>query len=330
MTDRPIQPVSPLPADPNLDPREAARLASTPGAAIRMLADGECDASAISGSLPTGQGGSTGERGSERLASQMDFESQLRASVSRVMSRDRAPESLRVAVLQAFVNESAAGVAMPAEPGSQTGETISLGGRTRSHSFWNRAAGWMALAAVLALAGVGVFGGLRAINSNDGFSPEYRQSIVNYVAHEHRSCDASAPEGQKKFAAQCVDGAEGVAKEVLGCMPDGLCARIRELESRGFTFAGMGRCGMPGEGASVHLVFRTPSDARASLFVQARTSDITIRSTCRYTSDRCAKSGNQMTVWRTENFVYFLYTTDDAAREAIAETFAVPGENRAL
>jgi hypothetical protein len=324
MTDRPIQPVSPLPDDPRLAPAEAARLANSAGTATRMLADGEADAETLRTALPT-----------DGVAERVAYETHLREAVARVMVAERAPASLHASVL----------AAMRAEPGSSAESSaesdhsadadpapapLTLSGATRSRSFWNRAAGWMALAAVLALAGLGIFGGLRTINANDGFSPEFRQDLISYATQEHESSNPDCEQATAKFSARCRAKSLEMMQEVLGEAPAGLFDRIETLRENGYRFVGLGRCGLPGQGASVHVLLVTPDAERASLFVQVYSEEATIRSTCRYTSERCNKAGGKMMAWRSEGYVYYLFTASDAAHREVARVFAVPSENRAL
>lgn len=314
MIDRPIQPVSPLPDDPRLDPTEAARLAGSAGAAVRMLADGEADAETLRVALPTGGV-------DERVA----YESNLREAVARVMVADRAPAALHASVLAAMRAEPGQSVEAESVPAPLT-----LSGNTRSRAFWNRAAGWMAMAAVLALAGLGVFGGLRAINANDGFSPEYRQNLISYASQEHESSNPDCEKATAKFSARCRAKSMEMMRDVLGTAPVGLFDHIETLRENGYRFVGLGRCGLPGQGASVHVLLVTPDAERASLFVQVHSEEATIRSTCRYTSERCNKAGGKMMAWRSEGYVYYLFTASDAAHREVARVFAVPSENRAL
>lgn len=322
MSDSLIQPVSPLPDDPHLDAAEVSQLATSAGAATRMLADSEADASVLSGALPT-----------EELAARVAHERVLREAVGRVMVADRAPEALRAAVAQAMREQVALGSISADAVADPAPRVLNAGGLSRSRSFWERSAGWLTAAAVLGLAGIGIYGGLRPtlVAAEDGFSPEYRQNLVHFVEEDHRSCDPNCAEGQDRFTARCTSEASETIEEALGSVPAGFIEKIEKLHEAGYSLDGLGRSGMPGDGPSVHVLLTTPSHQRASLFVQVRPSTgVKLQTNCCYTSERCNKSGSQMMAWRNNGYIYYLYSNDLAAQREIAALFRVPSERRSF
>jgi hypothetical protein len=340
MTDRLTQPDFRLPADPRLSAEDVSRLAASAGAAIRMVADDEATAQAVAPAV------SRAMLSPEEFHAVVASERQLRAACGRVMGADHAPDWLRASVAQA-IREHGRAVNANAESGVGAGaasvmnvlsETdsqrlvLNLGGLSKLRSFWERSAGWLSVAAVVGVAALGVYSSLRtAVLPADGFSPEYRQNLVHYVEEDHRSCDPNCAEGFDRFPARCTSEVSETLQMVLGTVPRGLVDKIEQLHEAGFWLDGLGRSGMPGDGPSAHVLMSSPTDHRASLFVQALPSrGARLHSNCRYTSERCKKSGSQMMVWRSDNFIYYFYSDDLAAHRAVAEIFNVPTERRSF
>jgi hypothetical protein len=243
------------------------------------------------------------------------FERSLREAVAQTLGAAedaRAPQGLQASVL----------AALRAEP--DDGVVRSSLGDTRSRSFWAPIGRFAAVAAVLALAAGVVFSGLRATT---GPNPANQRAslVASFVHQQHESCPNSG-----KFTATSLDEALSAAARELGHTPDAFDKEIRALEGVGYQFVGLGACRVPGDGASVHLYFRSaePDGPHISLFIQLEPADFDAvdgHDRC-YIRD-CSKGGpNKLVLWQEGDLVHYLCTSDDEALAVAQASFGAPDD----
>lgn len=256
----------------------------------------------------------------ERLAGIADadariaFEQRLRAGVARAMV-GAAPQGLRDRLLAAFERDAEGGpISTPL-------------GDTRATSFWVSSTRWFAAAAVLTLIGLVIVGGQGLGGALPGVQ---RAQLINFVYDAHHDCESCEVTRSERLSALCHQSAAAKAKEVFGRMPMALAETLRILGDRGLAFEGLGPCDMPGEAAAVHLLFKG-DDRFSSLFIQS--DDASLRrlgDSCCYARQRCKIQGDQLTVWRSEGFIFYFYSSDGRATEAVRAVLHAPETVRRL
>lgn len=287
---------------PHLDPNLSDDL--TPGARLRAIADGEL----------------AGDNLNDTDRARIDFEKELRARVARAMSGVELPADLRARIESAYQRES--GVVRPAF------------GDTRSPSFWQRYSGILSAAAVIALCAALV--GLSFVRSNPNQTPIAGitlpiAQIASFVHGQHEACDPSLEATMIKFHARTQEEVIDYTSGRLGEAPPILRERLHALDAIGYRFMGVGGCGVPGEGPSVHAIYIRDASPnpdqgcqKVSLFVQKIIGECGLEKTeCMLA--RCAETKKQtLAVWRQNGFVYYLYCPDEETRAAAQRAFGAP------
>jgi hypothetical protein len=88
---------------------------------------------------------------------------------------------------------------------------------------------------------------------------------------------------------------------------------------------------MPGDGGAVQLMFLDPSGSYTSMFIQMDTGAMPVLDPdFAYGRERCRVTGDELTVWRHDGFIYYLYTASPHAANALKAAFGVPSMSRAL
>jgi hypothetical protein len=267
----------------------------------------------------------------------VSFESELRGAVGRVMGADRAPEALRSSVSSILRDLQ-----------NQDGDVVSTPlGDTRSRNFWSGAMGWAAIAAVAALATSLLIMSGRSVPSQPGLRGGVLTQAANFVVGEHELCDVYSERFEKKFNARSESEATRSAIEILNMVPGVMSLPIDGLHEAGYEFAGLGRCGVPGRGASAHLVYENTNmpGVTLSLFVQVDTGDVDLLEGTSYV--HCAKAGStgcivsaplpepgedarKLVVWREGGYIYYLFAPSDGCCEKAKADFHAPEQEQAL
>ncbi len=282
------------------------------GALLRARADGEAlhpdDARRLDER-------DTAERAEDER--RLRFERSLREAVAQTIGAApdaQAPSGLHAAVLDAIRAEPADGVIRSGR------------GDTRSRSFWAGTAGRLvAAAAVLALAAGLVYTSLSS--AGGPMSAQHASLVASFVDQQHESCPLSP-----KFTAKSPDEARDLTAARVGRAPDRFVAEIDALERRGYRFAGLGACKVPGDQPSVHLYFRSATEGgpHISLFIQANTSQVhAAENLCYFRA--CDKAGpNTLIMWREGPLLHYLCSACEEALAAAREAFGAPGQLKPL
>lgn len=289
----------------------------SPGAVLRAAADAELTPEQLA-SLPAI------DRREQRIA----FERDLRDAVARSMrgSENAAPADLRRRIETMFDAEPPADLSAPAEV------VRTPMGDTRQRSFWSRASGIGAVAAVLMLCATFVFFAVRqnqtnAVNPQD--STTLRAStLASFVHDEHQHCADDRDYADRKFKVHDLAGAVEIAREHFGAVPTIIERGFESFASHGFEFGGLSRCAVPGKGKSVHMVFRAVEHPQriVSLFIQKDEQE------WRISDSRCARihdglpDAQTVTVWRRDGFFLFLFTTHHDDLQTFHALLEVPAK----
>lgn len=251
------------------------------------------------------------------LAERIEFEKELRRRVGVAMNEPRrAPEHLRNTVQRT----------LRAEPmgGEEESEPATVGpAPTWKRAFWSRRWTWAAAAVAVLTAGVVLMqtpwlslrgGPTIAINGEPRFV-----GLVSYVAGEHERCSSFGEYFQEKFQARRLDQAREEAANILDQSPE----RI-SLNTTGYRLAGLGRCNVPGAGASVHALYRPGDQGRStlSLFVQREWAGLGLESGVCY--QVTSETKPPVLVWKHEGLVYYLFSPDAEARRQVGRALGAP------
>lgn len=229
----------------------------------------------------------------------IDFERQLRTELGRVFASDEAPVALEQRIRQ-------------------------LGGQTRPRRL--RRIALLAAAAVVLI--IGALGIRSAIRGNvDEFGFEGRGKLVRFLGTHPQDCPITIERTLAEFHVQRFDGALSELGSLLGQAP-----RLGDFTKAGLEFRGMGRCGIPGQGLSMHIqMMGAPGSplegAMLSLYVQRDDGRLPISDGSTYRLEPKAQdlANVQMYVWRHEGLDYFVVTPNvEAALVALASAGAPP------
>ncbi len=289
---------------------------------IRELSDAALVCAVADGEVDRGAPGVA-----ERLASIPGVEAQiahqvkLREGVARAMSAMATPAGLRDRVRVALAGESPAA----AESHEVIGGVV---GDTRDRSFWSMAPRFAAMAAMLALVGFVLVRGQTMSGSLPGAQ---RAQLINFVSDAHQDCEKCPVTRGRRLPADCQKKACEKSMSVLGQTPPALNEAIAVLGKAGIEFAGLGECNMPGDGGAVQMLFKGDGECYTSLFVQQDMGALpALEPDCAYSKKRCKISGDQLTVWRHDGFIYYLYTSSAQASDLLKSAFGVPSMRRSL
>ena len=246
------------------------------------------------------------------------FESALRGACGRVLADCRCPGSLREKVMAI-----AASSREPAAAGVESEEAYADAIASRSATL--RSAGVFggvkgriagALAAALLLIASAAFV-IRVAGVNSGQQAEGSGAhilLAGMVSAEHDSCvDASAA----KFSVTTRDEAPAFLASILGSEPS-----IADFEALGLQFDRVGRCGVPGNGPSAHMIFKTTAvqgcqkNLRVSLFIQhGGHPEFEMQPNTTYAIGKC--SSKTVYAWRSGEMTYYL-VAPNASCKALA------------
>lgn len=289
-------------------------------AQLRAMADGELSA-AESRALEQRMA-AAGE--SARLEGGANFERGLRSAVKRsmLMSAPGAPDGLLERIQRAMVD------APSHEFDSEAPLKISQG----------VSGGWGLLAAAALVLTVGVAlmmrGGIGALpQTGPGgaqtasiISGEEAARLVSFITRQHDSCAVFGEKFNKKMVARTEAEAAKAAIELLSAVPKVLELGSEKLATAGYEFAGLGRCFVPGDGRSAHLLYKSKVDGApsVSLFIQEDTGALRLEVDRFYCCEQAEKNGTTLSVWKREGFIYYLFTPDLEHAAGARELFGAP------
>lgn len=227
------------------------------------------------------------------------FERTLRQAVARVMREPaRAPAAIRDRVADALREATAD------EPAARL--------RLRT---WPLAA-----AAAILIAATLFFSTQRA----NIFGPESEQAfevrVATFIDKQHSGCADCSETFARKMQTRLLNEAEELVLHTVGDVP----APGLDLSNVGYDFAGIGKCGVPGAGRSVHLMYRSSSGEHVSVFVQQYTG-VRAMEEGRQRLLACKKTGHTPIVcWRAGPLILYVKSPADAARDAVAAALGAP------
>ncbi len=289
---------------------------------LRLIADGELPAEGV------------GDDGGARI----DFESGLRERVAHVMGAGdevRAPAELRASIEAMFAAERGDAPAVDGQPAVVTTPM----GDTTDRSFWSGVRGFAAIAAVFALVAT-----LIIVSTSNTFGPsgptapfsiQRVADIQTFVPKAHGFSTTCSPEDfAAKFNAESIAAAVDTASDHLEGLPADLRAKIEAFAERGYAFAGMGPCKVPGDGKSVHAFFTHASDESkqpVSVFIQsAPEMESNMCDQHCWTGECNDDSGETLAVWRCGGYLHYVYSPDSEAVALARGAFSAPGQTAAL
>lgn len=265
------------------------------------------------------------------------FEQGLRESVNRVMGADAAPDGLRERLLTAMRAEADASAASVTVAGAgDEGVLRPAMGDTRDRSFWARSAPqWLAAAAAIALAVTLVVAGINRVTGpapDSPFTIREAAAVSSYVTRAHESCSDFGAYYERKFSLRTIDEAVEHVDDYLSFVPEDLRGKLERLEDAGFTFAGLGPCAIPGEGRSVHLIYRPANESRSTLSLFIQETGERVEGMCQehcFTAD-CDTSDGRLVVWKCDGALHYLYAKDAASLEAARTAMKAPARDAKL
>jgi len=296
MTDVPRQPDS-----QQWPPSDLSR-----GEAIRLLADRELSESEIRSICSE----TFGEDAEARIL----CEQALRSRIAKVMgeSAPPCPKGVREAVqrLCAGAGDEDAPPSIEIEPAV-----------TRGRGFWSTAR-TLALAASLAMlvaASVLLWPG----NPASPFAPTSapfdatRARLATFIDSEHDKCATLGDYFDRKFKDATPAEAERFATEHLGVAPHRL-----SLESQGYRLAGIGMCAVPGQGASVHILYKSDRARSVSLFIQEAKADRELDPDICYCIP--VEGGAVLQAWIADGLIYYLYSGEGSPPRDVRAALDAP------
>lgn len=248
-------------------------------------------------------------------AARMGFERELRAAVGRVMEEPAgAPSALRERVVAAMLSET------NSAPGA-------MGARAHRLAIMGR---WAVALAVLGLAAGVMISGWQLVGPHPiEVASDQTNRLVAFLRQEHQACAGDGATFDQKMTARTMDDAVREAAAIFRVVPDAARPSAEALARAGYHFAGLGRCAVPGDGPSAHLVFEPdrPGGGAISLFIQVDTGTIYVP---RGRASETPTVG--IVVWKDERLglVFYLLAPDAAARRAAEALFHPPQDQAPL
>lgn len=240
----------------------------------------------------------------------IDAERALRARVGALLDRSpAAPASLRASVENILASAS---------------DDAPVVIRRTDQSFWRRSLTPFAIAAGLLLV-VSASIIVRQVGLQSGIAAWMTESqgaqAAAFVEREHSRCAGLDDQRNTKFVTDTLEGANDLIAERLGAT-----GATIDLSSQGLTLTGAGACSVPGEGKSVHLLYRggAGDDAwAASLFIQTGDPDfegVDPKCLClNRLTDR-----EEVLVWRRDGLVYYLVCPPGGSAVTLLEALDAP------
>ncbi len=227
----------------------------------------------------------------------ISFERELRVSCARVMAAPAAPAGLREKIAARLEADRADDEGGPAP--------ISINSAGVDRFFWTRArrAASMA-AAILVLVAVAVVYRQTQVLS-------YAMQLSSFVTGEHDRCFTPKGEIISKFTIADAADIQAASLDWLGEDQDLDDLGVGEMiANANLTFLGAGRCAVPGQGSSGHLIFESQSDPgrTISLFVQRYKADPVLDESVLYSlkAETWPEASAPIVFWRRGEVVYYL------------------------
>lgn len=152
--------------------------------------------------------------------------------------------------------------------------------------------------------------------------------LVSFAERAHNECALFGDTFNRKMVARTEAEGAAAAIELLKKVPDVLEIRCGALAEAGYEFAGLGRCQVPGEGRSAHLIYRCKSGAApsVSLFIQEDLGDMPLECDRFYCCRKAEAGGKSLTIWRQDGLIYYLFAPCKEEGERARVAFGAPGE----
>jgi hypothetical protein len=277
------------------------------------------------------------------VSSQLAFERDLRLAVGRCCENEPivTPEGLRES-LQAALRESGEATGAREDAGGSTATSTSaaepkLGSpgsasNTGHSSILARIGPFFAVAAVLLLGVALVFNALNTAGPASGLTWDASrvQSVSSFITRQHDDCSAFGDAYERKFTVPAsVEDGERIAGTKLGGAPEWFEASVLAMTADDvYEFAGIAGCGVPGGGASVHLIFR-PVNAEqrgpVSVFIQRAADDAGVGDGACYACGTAEKQGRPVNFWTAPGgFVVYVHAGSNADMEHTRKAFVAP------
>lgn len=280
---------------------------SSDAALVRAAADGEvtaADQRRLDGLLDS----------NPDWSSRMEFERSLREATGRVMGAVSTPAGLADRVRAAIRADDELADSIEA-----------LSPETRKPSFWTRRT-WMSVAAVFVLglsaALILQANQLSRVNlSSDQLA--YRQQLAGFLTTQHdKTCEdlVKAQHGGKlKFLDPTEYEAE-MAKALNHAVKVPSCDRSRKVY-----FAGGGRCGVPGQGPSGHMVYNADFAPDISVFIKLDNGELPLKEGRTYAlaTEDCGLAGTRILTRSVDGVLYFFVFHDSAGCRKALEALGV-------
>jgi len=244
------------------------------------------------------------------LQSSLEFERALRDATGRVMGAVSTPAGLADRVRAAIRADAEVADSIDA-----------LGEQTRKPAFWARRT-WMSVAAVFVL-GLSAALIIQATQiSQVSLSADqlaYRQQLAGFLSTQHDKTCQDLVEAQKggklKFSDPTEYEAE-IAKVLNHAVKVPRCDRSRKVY-----FAGGGRCGVPGEGPSGHMVYNAEFAPNISVFIKLDRGELPLKEGRTYAlaTEDCGMPGTRILTRSVDGVLYFfVFREGSGCQKALA------------
>jgi len=201
--------------------------------------------------------------------------------------------------------------------------------RRTDRSFWQRSLAPLAIAASLLLVvSASLVIRQAAVTTGGGWMNEvFGAEVAGFVDREHDRCVELDDATNLKFVTSTLEGASELMVERLGSAP-----AMIDLSVRGLTLAGAGGCHVPGDGRSVHLLYRPTSEAGTpvSLFVQREVSGFEGADSNSLCIQRPRDERDEVLVWRRDGLIYYLVCPPGRDARELLTTLGAPTERTFL
>ena len=265
------------------------------------------------------------------------FERSLRQAVSRSMQGEGAPADLAARV-RAALDESA--LAQSADNDRQESEVPlveTIAHATRDRSFWASLGGRLAVAAALLLVVSGVWYSFTQLSPRpiNNWSDVNRIQLASFLTEQHMMCGSDPDYADHKFSVSEVNGIDASCLRLIQQTPE-----LEQLFEQGGKLVGIGKCGVPGPGKSVHMQVLLPlavnsqtqirGQTTVSLFIQQSLDRDGIDPETSYSLDQGTSQGYVVDVWQRDGLIYYLVCDTPEAAAVARRTLNVAAPNQNL
>lgn len=260
------------------------------------------------------------------------FERSLREAVARSMQSEKTPADLADRIRSA-IHDSATDVA--SQDDTPLVETIASS--TRTYSFWSSAGRRLAIAAALILVVSGgwfAYSQVTVVTGENWRNEGNRFYLANFLGDQHMNCSDPQIAG-RKFTVSEVDEIDGCCVRIIKKAPE-----LEKLFDDGGKLIGLGKCGVPGPGKSVHMQVLMPvmqgnsgmmaPPSTVSLFIQQALDREGIDPETSYSLAEAKKEGYEVDVWKRDGLIYYLVCDSPEASEAARKALKVSTPNQSL